>query len=172
MSQAALTFIGVGGLLLCLIVLFIVADRATKASYLGYRELRNLYLIVSVCLAGGALVSGTILQWGRSLPHIVLIVGVMMVLFLAVGSVMLLLVDQSISDEIVAAKLRSERAQRAKDDARRAADALAAERLRSGGAVSRRSESPSISGVSQVVDSGCPGYGEPPNEGPMADVNR
>ncbi len=162
MSQAALTFIGVGGLLLCLIVLFIVADRATKASYLGYRELRNLYLIVSVCLAGGALVSGTILQWGKSLPYIVLIVGVMMVLFLAVGSVMLLLVDQSITDEMVAAKLRSERAQRAKDDAQRAADALAADRLRSGGAASRRSEAPSISGLPEGVDSARPSYGRAP----------
>jgi hypothetical protein len=162
MSQAALTFIGVGGLLLCLIVLFIVADRATKASYLGYRELRNLYLIVSVCLAGGALVSGTILQWGKSLPYIVLILGVMIVLFLAVGSVMLLLVDQSITDEMVAAKLRSERAQRAKDDAQRTADALAAERLRSGGAASRRSEVPSISGLPEVVDSGHPSYGRAP----------
>jgi hypothetical protein len=162
MSQAALTFIGVGGLLLCLIVLFIVADRATKASYLGYRELRNLYLIVSVCLAGGALVSGTILQWGKSLPYIVLILGVMIVLFLAVGSVMLLLVDQSITEEMVAAKLRSERAQRTKDDAQRAADALAAERLRSGGAASRRSEAPSISGLPEAVDSGRPGYGRAP----------
>jgi hypothetical protein len=73
LSQAALTFIGVGGLLLSLIVLFIVADGATKASYLGYRELRKLYLIVSICLAGGALVSGTILQWGKSPQYIVLI---------------------------------------------------------------------------------------------------
>ncbi len=135
MSEGALTFIGVGGLLLCLIVLFIVADRATKASYLGYREQRNLYLAVSICLAGGAMVSGTILQWGKSVPYIVLIVGVMIVLFLAVGSVMMLLVDQSITDEIVAAKVRIDRAQREKDDAKRAADdAFAAARLGSSAA--------------------------------------
>lgn len=158
MSEGALTFIGVGGLLLCLIVLFIVADRATKASYLGYREQRNLYLIVSLCLAGGAMVSGTILQWGRSVPYVILIVGVMIVLFLAVGSVMLLLVDQSITDEIVAAKMRSERAQRDNGEAKQTADdAAAADQLRSGHAAPAMRAS-----IDAPPEHAAPGGGEAP----------